>query len=186
MLLNSAAHQDPRYLEALLECRRNAETNIHGSAPKIDATVGTQAPWMLSSSSQKTQENVTLVLNSKSENSINGFDTEAQENDIVTLTFDPYTPTVDLEGALKSQRDFQSWPPSLPSDCKLQLDMLRNMSHYIQGDHSKTRALLGRGKVASNSRWSTCLPHALTGGWYDRSARTCRGEPAKPRAPKRT
>jgi hypothetical protein len=150
VLLNSAAHQDPKYLDALLECRRNAETNIDETARKIDARVSTQAPWMKSSSSQLTQEKLNLVLNSRSENLIHGVDTEAQENDVVTLTFDPYTSSVDLEGALQSQRDFQSWPPSLPADCKLQLDMLRNMSHYIQGDHGKTRPLLGRRKAVSS------------------------------------
>ena len=136
LLLNSAAHHDPDYLEALLD----AEQNMLVPDPKIDVTVGSQAPWMMFSSSQKTRGNLDLV--SSSEPEIQDFNSSAQEENDLILTLDPYNPTDDLASAFKSQRDFQRWP-------LMQLDALRNMTQYIQGDHGKTR-LLGREKASNN------------------------------------
>ena len=144
-MLNSAAHQDPKYLEALLECRREADQNYKGSEAGSNPGVGPgQSPWKKSEFAENVVKNTlsshkhggrlnhgSILPNVES----SGLESvENGEDDTVTLTFDP-CPTM-RDNDIRSAREFQSWPPNLPSNCKLQLDLLRKLSTQVRGDVS--------------------------------------------------
>lgn len=145
MLLNSAAHQDPKYLEALLECRENAELTLTGPEHRTDI-IG-QSPWKSSSSAIAFQQD-TPCTNPSTKNHKDGLShpvpdglvleslDEEFDDDTVTLTFDPYPPS--KANNFRSADEFQSWPPNMPSSCRLQLDLLRSISHQVQGEVAKS------------------------------------------------